>query len=112
MKNFPINPDGPKGPWYKKVRETINIANALKSTEELVELLGEPVKIEGEEFKGPTAFLRSIGSIFKFGDQESDTVYTYVDPYRPRNRYKFGLKKGKICSSWKEVVHESNSANI
>ena len=35
-------------------------------------------------------------------------ILTYVDPYRRRKRYKFGILGEQVSSHWTEVVHPNN----
>ena len=81
--------------------------------QELAALLGEPDQIDGiEQVITPSKFFEQIGSQFRFGDQNSDVVLTFVDPYRPRKRYKFGVVGNKVESCWEEMVHESNKHRV
>ena len=97
------------GPWYRKVNETIRRAYQCETVGELVELLGKPDRVDGiEQVITPSKFFEQIGSQFRFGEQNSEYVLTFVDPYRPRRRYKFALTGEKVESSWKEMVDESN----
>lgn len=113
MKDFPGKLDGPKGQWYRKVNERIAEATACSTVEELVEVLGKPDKVErAEEVTTPSKFFESIGSIFRFGDERAEEILTYVDPYRPRIRYRFGIVKGKVESTWQETVDDSRKDQV
>ena len=101
------------GPWYKKVNDQIQQATHCSTTKELIALLGEPSKREASSaVESPTKFFQRIGSLFRFGDDEWETVFTYVDPYRPRHRYKFGITSGQVNTCWRETVDESNKDDV
>jgi hypothetical protein len=51
---------------------------------------------QAQSVSTPSKFFESIGSIFRFGDEKAEEIFTYADPYRPRVRYKFGIVKGKM----------------
>ena len=88
-------------------------ATACSTAEELIELLGQPDNIEqAEAVTTPSKFFKSIGSIFRFGDENAEKIFTYVDPYRPRIRYKFGINKGKVDSHWRESIDESQKDKV
>lgn len=109
MKGFPEHPDGPMGPWYRKVNERIREAMACSSAEELVELLGPPDRKDpaGHSLT-PSAVFERLGSMFRFQDMNAETVLTFVDPYRPKIRYRFSVAGGQITSQWKESVENSS----
>ena len=93
------------GEWYKKVNQRIGEAGECATISELIELLGEPDHLEqAGDVETPGKFFEKIGSIFRFGDENAETVLTYQDPYRQRIRYKFGITGNKVTSSWKETV--------
>ena len=113
MKNFSEKPAGPKGALYRAVNERVAEAAQCKTFDSLVDLLGPPDKIEsGDNTYTPSKFLADLGSIFRFGDERAEIVVTYVDPYRPRYRHKFGIVGGRVDSSWREVVDESRQDHI
>ena len=113
MKNFPEEPEGPLGPWYRRVNDAVTASNACASPKELISLLGEPDAIhKGEEVLHPSAIFQEMGSIFKFSDFDYEVVFTYVDPYRPRKRYRYGIRGEAVTDRWVEVVDASNQNKV
>jgi len=101
------------GPWYRRVNALVASANGCETLRQLIDVLGEPDKIEAAgETVTPSRFFESIGSIFRFGDEHADIILTYIDPYRPRHRYKYGVENSRIVSTWRETVSESNKYKI
>lgn len=92
------------GQWYQKANAAVSAASAAASVDELREALGEPDAIQGADAPTPTKMLAQLGSGLRFGDEEAESVWTYVDPYRPRFRYKFGLTGHKVTSCWRDTV--------
>jgi hypothetical protein len=107
MKGFPDNPEEPMGKWYKAVNARIAEAAECTSEAKLLDLLGEPDNVEGEEVETPSGIFAGIGSILRFGQEHGERVLTYVDPYRPRFRYMFSIVSGKIDSHWRVTVDDS-----
>ncbi len=105
MKGFPTRPEGPLGPWYRKVNETVARAGTCTTATDLVELLGEP---DAEEAAGdvvlPTQAMAALGSRLRFGEEGAERVLTWIDPYRPARRYRFGIADGRVVGSWVETV--------
>lgn len=113
MKGFPKQPDGAIGPWYRKVNERIKEAATCTSAHALIDLLGAPDRTDSAgNIITPSQFFEQIGSIFRFEDADAETVLTYVDPYRSRIRYKFGLVGEQVSSYWKETVDKANEDKI
>lgn len=113
MKGMPDNPEGSKGPLYKQINALLESARGSRTVDEVLSILGEPDKIAaGPDPGSPTIQLAELGSTFSFGDERAETVFTYVDPYRRRKRYKFGFVGDQLDSNWEEVVHESRKDEI
>jgi len=88
VKDFPSKPDGPMGPWYKKINACISEARKCVTISELVGQIGKPSLIEVDN-KGvnPGEFIKSIDAgNFSF---ESDILAKYRDPYRRHIWYEF-----------------------
>lgn len=108
MKGFPEQPEGAIGEWYQKVNSTVRTASQSKTVNKLISILGRPDKIEGDEIERPSNMLKKLGSMLHFGDEKAESVFVYVDPYRPRIRYKFGIIGKKVDSHWRETISEEN----
>jgi len=68
-------------------------------------ILGEPTAVASRDKKAtPSDLFRAMGSMFRFPDDESDAVWAYVDPNRPRVRHYIGFKRQKVCATWKETL--------
>ena len=100
------------GQWYQKVTAAVAVAGDATSANELIEALGDPDAIQGADAPTPTKRLAELGSSLRFGDEKAESVWTYVDPYRPRFRYKFGLTGPNVTSRWRETVADVNKEKI
>lgn len=70
-------------------------------------ILGEPwATHERADKPTPTDALQGLGSMFRFEDAGSETIWTFRDPARPRFRACVGFKAGRVCACWREVVSE------
>jgi hypothetical protein len=91
MKGFPQTVEGPLGPWYQKVNAAVAKAQAATSADQLRHILGDPDQIDHVEDdaqrESPDA---------PIDDCEAAEYWVYLDPYRPRFRYQFGISKGRI----------------
>lgn len=68
-------------------------------------ILGEPSALTSRDAKTtPTDFFREIGSIFRFPDDDTDIIWLYVDPYRPRMHHYVGFKCGEVRTTWRETL--------
>ena len=91
MRDFPAQISGPLGPWYKKVNAAVAGAFKASSAAQLLKILGEPDHVEGVSDDDR----RPIGTI-AIDPRYPAKVWIYVDPYRPRIRYRFGIARDKI----------------
>ena len=91
MRDFPSQVSGPLGPWYKKVNAVIDAAYEAKTAAKLLAVLGEPDEIEGVSDDDR----RAIGAS-AIDPRYAGKYWVYVDPYRPRMRYRFGVSDGKV----------------
>ena len=93
------------GKWYQAVNNRVSEAQRCRTAKHLVRLLGPPDEVSpSDKVNLPSSFFARIGSILRFGDEQSDSVMTYVDPYRPNRRYRFGVVAGKIQSVWQDTT--------
>ena len=105
MKGFPDAPEGPLGPWYRKVNEAVAQAAACAEVEALVERLGQPDAVdERDGVKTPSDHMAALGSPFRFDDDGAERVLTWVDPYRPRRHYRFGVTGNRVTGHWLETL--------
>lgn len=86
MKCIPENVDGPMGPWYRKVNELVKSAMESNDSRLVKEILGEPDFIEQV----------AADDRMPAGNKETDPRYpevywNYIDPFRPRKLYRFGI---------------------
>ncbi len=107
LKGFLDTPGGSLGPWYRKVNEAVAQAAACTEVAALVARLGEPDVVEEREgVKTPSDHMAALGSRFRFDDDGAERVLTWVDPYRPRRRYRFGVTGTRVTGHWLETVSD------
>jgi hypothetical protein len=101
MKGIPSQIDGPRGPWYKHIRERIYSAGVGTPLEELVATLGDAdrviKKIDGHLYDP------SMGSAYPVsGPTAPDFLFIYTDPLRIGREYHYALKEGRVVA-WNTV---------
>jgi hypothetical protein len=75
------------------------------SQPEVERILGGPESVTSRDSMAtPTDFFRALGSVFRFPDDETDVVWIYTDPYRPRVRHFIGFHKGRVTAVWRETL--------
>jgi hypothetical protein len=105
MKGVPQNPEPEIGACYRAVNAAIKAAQQCRTIEEVIDLLGEPDYCDrGGDTLTPTQVFEALGSVLRFGDEDVDVVLIYLDPYRPRFRYKFGFLAGTLNWTMRETV--------
>ena len=87
MKDFPLQVEGPIGPWYVKVNAAVKRAHEAKTSEQLIEVLGDPDTIE----RVPRDDRRS--------SEEASEIWDYIDPYRPDFTIVLASPRGE---SWRD----------
>ena len=113
MKGFPEDPGGSRGPWYQRVNRAVGAVSKGCSKARLLELLGEPDRVEAGGASAPGDFQRVMESVaggstlIRYGNTEpTDEVLFYRDPYRPRV-YAFGMRSGVVETAWQEAASTS-----
>ena len=111
MKGFPSNPPGPLGSMYKRVNQAVAAVRVGDSRQALIGALGEPDEVRrGQPGAGAAlqALMENLAggpTAIQYGsDHPFEEILVFTDPYRPRNRYVFGIDRGTITSIWKESV--------
>jgi len=94
MKDFPAKVDGPMGPWFRKVNEVVAKAQTLKKASDLRGLLGEPDAVHAVETDD-----RVPDGEVRVSPRYPAEYWEFIDPYRPRRRYWFGINKGRVIES-------------
>jgi hypothetical protein len=105
MKGFPERPDGPVGPWLRRVNDAVALVSEGMSREAVVELLGVPddIQVGGNDPSAPIqeAMEQLAGgpTLIQYGStQKVEAVLSYNDPYRPRRRYRVVIRGGVVSS--------------
>ena len=94
MKGFTQQVEGPLGPWYQKVNATVSRAQAAATAEQLRDILGEPDTIEHVPDDD-----RRESEDTPIDARYPSEYWVYVDPYRPRFSYRFGISAGRIVET-------------
>lgn len=110
MKGFPSPVPGPLGPWYKKVNEAVAQVRVGTTSDELIQLLGDPDERRAGR-SHPLKFFQELmdriaggPTRIRYGTKDAfDVVLVYFDPYRPRRHYAFGISRGVIAQAWQET---------
>lgn len=110
MKGLPDNVDGPLGPWLKKVREAVASVGVGDSRERVIERLGLPDEVRHDSVSAAGALQGLLDDVaggrtlIGYGDNVPiPEILVYIDPYRPRRRYLFGIRAGIVDSTWQET---------
>jgi len=110
MKGFPLKPEGPMGPWYKKVNDLVAQTRQGDSKARLIELLGPPeVTVSGansspQHLQNIMEDVAGGPTLIQYGSKENyDEVLDYKDPFRPRVHYIFGMKGGEVVAKWRDT---------
>ncbi len=98
MKGFTENVVGPKGPWYKKVNEVVLMAMKSDDPTYVKEILGDPDFIEKVEDED-----RIPNGSNEIDPRYPEVYWNYIDPYRPRKLYRFGIS-GEIIVDHSHVT--------
>ena len=89
----------PRGALLKEVNALVAAVYSGCSEQFLIETLGKPdERLARAEHTGATEIFASLGSSFSFGDAGADCFLAYVDPYRQRRTYVFGIASGRVVS--------------
>ena len=91
MKGFPPTVEGPLGPWHQKVNATVACAQLAATPAELRQILGEADTIEIESAENRREYQE-----YPLDERYCSEYWNYVDPYRPRMKYRFGISAGRI----------------
>ena len=91
VKGFTPQVEGPLGPWYQKVNATGSRARAAATAQQLRDILGEPDTIEHVSDDD-----RRESEDSPIDAHYPSEYWVYVDPYRPRFHYQFGISAGWI----------------
>ena len=91
MKDFSPQIEGPPGPWYQKVNAAVQQAREAKTPDQLRAILGEPDIIEILSDDD-----RRVSRNSPVDERYPAEYWIYIDPYRPRFRYLFGISAGWI----------------
>lgn len=81
----------PLGPEHKKFKNKIVQAQSISSVEELLRIMGKPDKIEECELED-----RISGETGELSDEYPEKYLIYIDPWRPRVHYRFGVSSGQV----------------
>jgi len=74
------------------------------SEDDVKSILGQPTSVlSRDEKETGSDVMRELGSSFRFGDDATETVWSYQDPLRPRFFFNIGFSKGVVCGCWKEA---------
>ncbi len=105
-----------EGSRGKKMREyNARLAKIVEGLSEaqVEEILGRPTAVMSRQRTDtPSDFFRQIGSMFRFPDEQTDVIWVYVHPHRPRVRNYVGFKAGKVLSTWRETVTQERWAEL
>lgn len=72
------------------------------SSDELHALLGPPSEVlNPRETVTPSEVFAALGSQFRFGDEDIDTVWTYSDETRPKLLFCLGMRSGHLAAVWR-----------
>ncbi len=112
MKNFPheVALEGPKVTWVKKVNDVIRVAKYLKHPEDLIRLLGYPERVEYQQHEETFDLSEYLGSALYYSELHTESVFIYSDPYRASHRHCFGVRDGKIVTSWRNTLCEHTAS--
>jgi len=111
VKGFESEVVGPKGEWYRKVRDRVSQVKHGWPEAKVVELLGEPDEI-GDDSSNQSRHLQELmenvaggPTLIAYGDKiPSDRILRYRDPFRPRKTYVFTIKNGAVRSIGEDTV--------
>jgi hypothetical protein len=110
MKGFPLQVDGPMGPWYRKVNEMVANVQVGDTKSRLVELLGEPDEIRGGTHHPGQALQELMENVaggptvLHYGSKDGyDEILVYRDPYRLPKSYVFAIGNSMIAAIWRET---------
>lgn len=96
-----------KGELMREYNRRLASVTAGLRQEDVRAILGEPTAITSRaEISAPSDFFRGIGSDFRFPDDETDLVWIFSDPYRPRVSHYVGFSAGRVRAIWKETLTE------
>lgn len=99
MRGFPQQVGGPMGPWYQRVNATIRKAQTSGNVDQLREVLGEPDQIEMVANDD-----RRESEDAPIDERYPAEFWIYIDPYRRRIQYRFGISEDRIVEISK-VTH-------
>lgn len=97
--------EGSRGQMMREYNARLARVIAGLTEAQVEEILGQPTAVMSRQAGDtPSDFFRQLGSMFRFPDDDTDVIWVYVDPNRPRVRNYFGFKDGSVSATWRETL--------